>query len=107
GQIPARDVARIGQFGSEDPSEGGLTERQMFTGFLKYGAGEQALEATVYVTRYRLSLWNDFTFFLNDPVNGDELEQDDSRFFTGAKLADHFLKRWNGISARTTLGVEM
>lgn len=106
GQIPTRDVPRIGQFGAEDPSEGGLTQRQMFTGFLRYKTADHDLTATVYVTRYRLSLWNNFTFFLGDPVNGDEIEQDDARLFAGARLNHSFLRRWRSLSFRTTLGTE-
>ncbi len=108
GQIPAREVAagRLSQFGSEDPSEGGLTERQMLTAFLRHQGEANEVDATVYLTRYRLSLWNDFTFFLADPVNGDEIEQDDARLFGGAKLAWHFHRRWHGIAFRTTLGAE-
>ena len=106
GQIPARDVHRIGQFGAEDPSEGGQTQRQMFTLFAKYAGGDHELEATAYVTRYRLALFDDFTFFLQNAKNGDEIEQDDSRIFAGAKLAYHFHKRYRGISLRTTIGVE-
>lgn len=107
GQIPARDVQRIGQFGSEDPSEGGLTERQMVTAFLKYKSGDHEVDATVYFTRYRLSLFNDFTFFLENPAVGSEIEQDDARTFSGGKLAYHFHRRWRKISFRTTMGAEM
>jgi TonB family protein len=107
GQIPSRDVANIGRFGSEDPTEGGQTERQMFTAFARYHGGDQEVEATVYVTRYKLALFNDFTFFLNDPVHGDEIEQDDSRVFSGAKISYHFHRRWHGISFRSTAGAEM
>jgi TonB family protein len=107
GQIPSRDVGRIGQFGSEDPSEGGLTERQMFTAFAHYRNGDHEVNATLYVTRYRLSLFNDFTFFLHDPVNGDEIEQDDARVFSGGKISYHVHRHWHGISLRSTVGVEM
>ena len=109
GQIPAREVfaRRLNQFGSEDPTEGGLTERQMFTGFLKYKGGDHEFEATVYVTRYRLDLWDDFTFFFEDPVHSSEIEQDDRRTFTGARIAYHFHRRWRRISFRTTMGAEM
>ncbi|MFT3839758.1 MAG: TonB-dependent receptor plug domain-containing protein [Myxococcaceae bacterium] len=109
GQIPSRlvDSHQLGEFGSLDPSEGGLTERQMLTAFFKYSGGDSELEATAYVTRYRLNLWNDFTYYLRDPVNGDEIEQDDARVFSGGKLAYHFHRRWHGIRFRTTLGSEM
>ncbi len=107
GQIPTRDVGRIGQFGSEDASEGGLTERQMFTAFLQYKKSEHELDITAYVTRYRLSLFSDFTFFLGNPTSADEIEQDDARVFAGAKLAYRFTKRWRSVSLRTALGGEM
>jgi TonB family protein len=107
GQIPQRDVPRIGQFGSEDPSEGGLTERQMFTLFARYRKSDQELDFTAYVTRYRLALFNDFTFFLNDPLHGDEIEQDDARVYAGGKVSYHFHRRWRSISFRTTLGADM
>jgi TonB family protein len=109
GQIPQREVAggRLGQFGSEDPSEGGMTQRQMFTGFLRYKDGADQLTITTYATRYRLTLFNDFTFFLQDPVNGDEIEQDDSRTFTGARIQYDTEKSVGGISFRTTAGSEI
>jgi TonB family protein len=107
GQIPAREVAagRLDQFGAEDPTEGGLTERQMFTAFLKHNDLLNDVEVTFYVTRYRLALFNDFTFYLEDPVHGSEIEQDDSRLYTGANVAWHFHRHWRLISFRTTLGV--
>ena len=39
-------------------------------------------DATVhgYGSYYTLDLFNNFTFFLNDPVNGDEINQQDRRF---------------------------
>jgi outer membrane receptor protein involved in Fe transport len=106
GQIPSRDVGRIGHFGSEDPSEGGQTERQMVTAFARYHHGSQQLDATVYVTRYRLSIFNDFTFWLNDPQHGDEIEQDDARVVSGARLSYQFRRRWGRLFLRTTFGVE-
>ena len=109
GQIPAREVAagRLGQFGAEDPSEGGLTERQMVTGFARYKDGDHEFEATLYLTRYRLSLWDDFTFFAGNPDTGDEIEQDDARTFTGAKLAYHFHRQLGSVSFRTTMGADI
>jgi hypothetical protein len=78
----------------------------MVTAFFHHRGGAQELDATAYVTRYKLSLWNDFTFFLRDPVNGDEIEQDDARVCGGGKVAWHFHRRWRGLSLRTTIGAE-
>jgi TonB family protein len=109
GQIPSREVdgARLGHFGAIDPSEGGLTQRQMMTAYVRHKDAANELDATAYFTRYRLSLWNDFTFFLADPVLGDEIEQDDSRFYTGANLRYHRHGWWRGISFRTTMGAQL
>ena len=109
GQIPSREVdaGRLNQFGSIDPTEGGLTERQMVSLFLHHKDVDNEFDATVYFTRYRLSLWDDFTFFLNNPVLGDEIEQDDSRFVTGANLRYHRHSHWRNISFRTTVGAQL
>jgi TonB family protein len=109
GQIPSREVdaGRLDRFGSVDPSEGGLTERQMVTAFLHHRDPVHEFDATVYFVRYRLSLWNDFTFFLRDPVNGDEIEQDDARTVTGANLTYHHHTEWRSILFRTTVGAQL
>ncbi len=109
GQIPSREVDahRIDQFGSIDPSEGGQTQRQMLSLFLKHKDPKNEFDITIYVTRYRLSLWNDFTFFLKNPTTGDEIEQDDSRVFTGVNLSYHRHSTWHGISFRHTFGAQM
>jgi TonB family protein len=109
GQIPEREVTggRLDRFGSLDPSEGGITERQMVTAFLHHRDAKHELDATVYFTRYRLQLWNDFSFFLRDPVNGDEIEQDDARTFTGANLSYHLHGKLGRVSFRTTVGAQL
>jgi outer membrane receptor protein involved in Fe transport len=89
GQIPEREVAagRLSRFGAIDPAEGGATARQAVTAFARFAPvpGDE-ITATIYLVRYRLALFSDFTFFLRDPVNGDMIEQDDARVFGGARL---------------------
>jgi hypothetical protein len=43
----------------------------------------QRLSINAYVSYYRLTLFNDFTFFLDDPANGDMINQRDRRFVAG------------------------
>ena len=108
GQIPSREVdaGRLDRFGSIDPTEGGVTERQGLHLFFKHKDPKNELDATIYFTRYRLVLWNDFTFFRGDPVHGDAIEQDDARSVAGAQVAYHRHDRWRGVSFRTTVGVQ-
>jgi hypothetical protein len=86
GQVPDRAVANgtIGRFGSIDPTEGGNTERHninlVITHQFKNGAN---WENQAFYSRYKFNLYSNFTFFLNDAVNGDEIQQAESRNIFG------------------------
>lgn len=111
GEIPAREVraGRLGRFDSVDSGEGGKTERQNFNLVYNYADANQSFNAQVWTSWYRLNLFSDFTFFLNDPVNGDGIEQQDKRFLTGTylnyrrnyKLMDIPTETLVGFSSRT------
>ena len=56
------------------PTEGGFTQRSNLNAELSWKPREDhRLTARAYLTDYQLSLFNDFTLFLNDPVGGDEI----------------------------------
>jgi len=107
GQIPERAVAEgmIGRFGSIDPSEGGTTQRENVS--LTYTGTAQnssTVLAQAYITRYRFKLFSNFTFFKDDPVNGDEIEQDDDRTVIGARGEYTFEGTAGGAATTTLLG---
>jgi outer membrane receptor protein involved in Fe transport len=89
GEIPLRAVqdGSLDQFGAIDPSEGGKTLRS--TAKLNYHydttSGGQFF-ANAYGQYYRLDLFTNFTFFLNDPANGDGIQQSDRRVMYGGDL---------------------
>jgi hypothetical protein len=86
GQIPDRAVAEglISRFGSLDPSEGGSTNRTNASVVLTTALPQAAvLRQQAYYSRYNFSLFSNFTFFKNDPVNGDEIDQTDHRNLYG------------------------
>ena len=89
GEIPFRGITdgTLGRFGAIDPSEGGNTLRS--TARLNYHydttSGGQFF-ANAYGQYYRLDLFTNFTFFLNDPVNGDGIQQSDRRVIYGGDL---------------------
>ncbi len=88
GEIPAREVraGRLGRFGSIDPSEGGRTDRQNLNLVYNYADAQQSFTAQAWTSWYRLNLFSDFTFFKDDPANGDGIEQADKRFLGGSYL---------------------
>ncbi|HYM89058.1 MAG TPA: TonB-dependent receptor plug domain-containing protein [Nitrospiraceae bacterium] len=89
GEIPLRAVnsGTLDRFGAIDPSEGGDTLRS--TARLNYHydtiSGGQFF-ANAYGQYYRLDLFTNFTFFLNDPINGDGIQQSDRRVIYGGDI---------------------
>ncbi|MBF9219562.1 TonB-dependent receptor [Hymenobacter ruricola] len=86
GQIPERAVndGRISRYGSIDPSEGGRTSRTNASVVLTTALPHDAvLRQQAYYSKYDFGLFSNFTFFLRDPVNGDEIEQTDDRHLFG------------------------
>lgn len=88
GQIPrpAVDEGMIGWWGSLDPSEGGTTSRTSLQVLhhLHTDGGKGMLNTTLYASYYTFNLFSNFTFFLHDPVNGDEINQHERRWLGGA-----------------------
>jgi outer membrane receptor protein involved in Fe transport len=109
GQIPARAVRSglIDRFGAIDPTEGGVTERTNVN--VEYGwkpTEHQKLSVHAYLTYYQLSLFNDFTLFLNDPDLGDEINQRDRRFLAGFDTQYEIGSRPLGVPVTTTAGFQ-
>lgn len=76
----------IGRYGSLDPTDGGFTERYSLSGHYRFGNDQQKWEARFYADHSRLSLWNNFTHYLEDPVDGDQFQQDETRTKVGGAL---------------------
>ncbi len=104
GQVPTRAIedGTIGRFGSIDPSEGGNTERYNANLFIsKRFKNNTVWENQFYYSRYKFNLFSNFTFFLNDPINGDEIQQSEARNLFGfsSKLKE---KRFFGNATLTS-----
>ena len=88
GQIPTRAVesGMITRFGSIDDTEGGETSRaNLFLKHTRSFSNGAYLTQQAYAVRYDFSLYSNFTFYLNDPVNGDQINQKESRMIYGYK----------------------
>jgi hypothetical protein len=88
-QIPRRAVqsGQISRLGYLDPDLGGETTRVGLT--LDWqGDGDSPLALSTYFIYYRFKLFSNFTYFLDDPINGDEFAQRDERVAWGARV-DH------------------
>ncbi|MGQ0665918.1 MAG: TonB-dependent receptor [Nitrospiraceae bacterium] len=109
GEIPLRavDDGTLDRFGAIDPSEGGTTLRA--TGVMNYHydttSGGQFF-ANAYGQYYRLDLFTNFTFVLNDPVNGDGIQQSDRRVVYGGDFGFRQRGEILGIPSIGTIGFQ-
>lgn len=86
GQIPQRaiDDGSIGRFGAIDDTEGGNTSRtNLLLNHSKLLSENKKLETRAYYSHYDFELFSNFTFFLDDPVNGDQIAQREDRNILG------------------------
>ncbi|MCC4211614.1 TonB-dependent receptor [Leeuwenhoekiella parthenopeia] len=101
GQIPQRTVDQglIGRFGAIDYTEGGQTSRtNLSLQHLKNLEHDAVLKTNAYVSHYDFELYSNFTFFLEDPVNGDQIKQQEDRFLAGLQsvYSRHYLPLGEG-----------
>ena len=109
-QIPQRavDDGTISRFGAIDPTDGGKTSRYSLSldrhKTLVNGA---VFHMDVYAIKYRLNLFSNFTFFLDNPFPvGDQFEQADSRTIVGLTPSWVFTEKWDERQVTHKLGVD-
>ena len=86
GQIPQRAVesGMITRFGSIDNTEGGETNRMnLYVKHTHKFSNGDYFSQQAYGVSYGFNLFSNFTFYLNDPVNGDQIQQNESRMVYG------------------------
>ncbi len=90
GQIPMRavDSGQIGRFGAIDDTEGGTTSRtNAIFQHRKFFSNNAFITNRLLYSRYAFELYSNFTFFLEDPVNGDQIRQKETRDMYGVQSA--------------------
>jgi outer membrane receptor protein involved in Fe transport len=109
GEIPVRAVRAglLSRFGAIDPNEGGQTQRLNLNADWTWRLDEaQTIAVRGYGSYYTLDLFNNFTFFLTDPVNGDEINQRDRRLLAGINAQYQHQSKPFGVSLISTAGFQ-
>jgi hypothetical protein len=103
-QIPARAVAQglVDRLGSLDTTLGGDSGRDSLSASWDTAFAGGALRASGYLIDYRLDLWSNFTYFLDDPEGGDQFVQFDRRDLRGGEL----LQVWDAGRSTWRLGAD-
>ena len=107
-QIPLRavDSGLISRWGTLDPTDGGNSRRYSLSGQWAQSDGAISRTASVYVARSSLDLYSNFTYFLDNPVNGDQFNQSETRTFWGGEFAQTWSTHWGERHVYNTLGIQ-
>ena len=106
-QIAEAAVRLVGFFGTLNPTDGGNSQRYSLQGEWHQQGANSETKVILYGFYYDLDLFSDFTYYLTDPVRGDQFEQQDRRWVTGLDARHIIFSEWFGRKVANTFGVQV
>lgn len=103
----AIDTGLVDRFGNLDDSTGGKTRRSTLAFNQVMSNNNQQTRLSAYAVDYRLNLFSNFTYYLTDPVRGDQFEQADRRQIYGGRIEHSLFSNWYGHDVTNTLGASL
>lgn len=103
----AIDNGTIPRFGSLDPTDGGKSYRYSLSGEWQRTGESSITRINAYLIDYGLDLYSNFTYFLDDPMNGDQFLQADRRIVSGLKASHTVLGTLYGREMENSLGLQI
>jgi len=108
-QIPLRAVRdhTIPRLGYVDPTDGGDTSRYTLAGSAWTSGPHSRTRGEVYGVYYSLDLFSNFTYYLDDPVNGDQIHQHDRRGIFGGDVVHEWYGELGGFNYEARAGLTL
>jgi hypothetical protein len=109
-QIPTRAIdsgVLASRFDTIDPTDGGNSRRLSLSGGWQRTTDSAATKVNAYVIRNELDLYSNFTYFLDNPVDGDQFNQPDRRVTTGINASHTWQMPLAGVASENTVGVQI
>lgn len=109
-QIPRRLVesGELDRFDLVDPGPRGATQRFSLATEGHRGRPDGGLDRwAAYVLAYDFQLFSNFTYFLEDPDNGDQFEQADQRTVLGFELSRQRSQTWGERLVEQAYGLQL
>ncbi|MEO6410768.1 MAG: TonB-dependent receptor plug domain-containing protein, partial [Burkholderiaceae bacterium] len=108
-QIPLRAVesGQLGRFDLIDPTDGGKAHRYSLSGGWRQSSGTSSTAVNAYVAHWKLDLFSNFTYFLDNPVDGDQFAQPDKRTMTAINARHVRATDWFGRAGENEFGVQL
>jgi outer membrane cobalamin receptor len=96
----------IGRYGTLDPTDASRSQRYSLSGRYGTGGAGWSFAANLYVIHSTMTLWNDFTHYLFDDVEGDQEEQNERRSALGGDAALTLAHNFGAVATETVIGVQ-
>lgn len=108
-QIPLRAVqdGQIGRNDAIDNTDGGKAHRYSLSGAWRRTTDDSASKVNAYIIANQLDLWSNFTYFMDDPVHGDQFAQPDKRVTSGVNASHSWHQHTDTGNTETTVGVQL
>ena len=97
---------QLGRFDSVDPSDGGQAQRYSLSGAWRGSTASTSTEVNAYLAHWNLDLYSNFSYFLDNPVDGDQFNQPDRRTMTVINLRHAWADTLLGREAEYQGGVQ-
>src|SRR4029078_6752202 len=107
-QIPQRAVldGSLNRFGAVDQTDGGDAQRYSLSARWSRADEKSASKVEGYFIYQTLNLYNNFTYFLDNPANGDQFQHTDKRKILGLNASHTQNHSFLGLEAATTFGTQ-
>lgn len=109
-QIPQRALDNgflSSRYSAIDLSDGGSAQRYSLSGGWQHNSKDTVTKIDAYIVHSKLDLFSNFTYFLNDPVNGDQIGQPDNRTTTALNASHALYSNLFGNEMKNTFGVQL
>lgn len=108
-QVPQRAVRSgvVPRFGHIDPTDGGSTHRYGLSADAQWADINGVTRTQAYFVDYALNLFSNFTYYLDDPVRGDQFEQADRRTVMGGRVTHRRITRLSSRPIESFVGLQL
>ena len=103
----AIDAGLISRYSTLDPTDGNTSERASLSAHYAHILNENwKVAASGYFIHSRMTLWNNFTHFLDDPIIGDQEQQDEVRDTFGGQGSATWEQMYGEVQNETVFGIQ-
>jgi hypothetical protein len=105
-QLPQRAIlsGALGRFATLDATDGGTTARHSVAMEAQRTSAARLTRVSAYAFQYRLDLFSNFTYALDNPDAGDQFSQVDRRWAGGGRVLHRRLTNWGARAVEFQVG---